>query len=316
MARRGYFEDQYKVSFNCLILISCIPLEFERFANFTHSNLHCVGYLRSIKLREQSLSTDRKDSTIQMIDRALTPNPSTECQKAHWKHHKPTCTLAAQERKELEEKLRRAGKYPHAYADFIKWCDYYATPMKNATIAALNLPAEPHSEKDGLLNIVISYKDDWAKYPSHKRFDVQLVSYPRRCDTDPTDYPTPFQRECMAVLDSPGLAALRTRGKIEFGHEFYGVTQYIVAGIFALPGLQVPLGMTRYHKAFSFSKDYARATVNPHWVMLFRDFVLKGNRMRFCCGKLDVPGSDEPVCCCGGWTHNSKDMVRLGRFCF
>ncbi|KZP26720.1 hypothetical protein FIBSPDRAFT_854383 [Athelia psychrophila] len=232
---------------------------------------------------------------------------STDCQKAHWKHHKPACALYAQARRELEEKLKPSGQYPHAYADFVKWCEYYDTPLKNATIAALRLFQEPHAEKSGLLSVSLHYKEDWSNHPVHKRFTVEQVDFPRRWDTPALVHPN-LLRMVRAVLDPASTAAAIAKGKIEFGNNFYGVAQYLVAGFFVLPGSAVPVGAAEYHKSFSFDNDTARADVTPHWVMLFRDFVLKGTKMRFCCRKMVVPGSSEPLCCCGGWTHNLEDV--------
>lgn len=182
--------------------------------------------------------------------------------------------------------------------------------MKNCTLAALNLPQNPHDEKNGLLNIVLSYKDDWASRPSHKRFTVELVALPRRSDAG--KFPDGMVQTVVRTLDSPPMAAAVARGEIEYGNNFYGTSIYMVMGSFRLPNSEEPLGVALFQKAFSISKEAARARTNPLWEMLFRDIVLKGTKMRFCCGKIesDVPGSSEQTCCCGGWTHNLKDIVR------
>lgn len=234
---------------------------------------------------------------------------SVECQKAHWKHHKIACAAATKERRDLEERLKPSGKFPHAYTDFIKWCDYYATPMKNCAVAALNLPRYPHDEKNGLLNIVISYKDDWAGYPPHKRFIVEIVAFPRRSSDG--QIPPDLMRMVINALDGPATAANVSKGKIAYGSDFYGLSQYIVDGSFKPSREPKPLGYASLRKAFAIDQDVAQACTNPFWVMLFRDIVLKGTKMRFCCGKTGALNGSEQECCCGGceWTHNARQNI-------
>lgn len=144
--------------------------------------------------------------------------------------------------------------------------------MKNCTLAALNLPQNPHDEKNGLLNIVISYKDDWASHPPHKRFIVDVVAFPRRSDAG--KFPDGIVQTVVRTLDSPSMAAAVARGNIEYGSNFYGTSIYLVMGSFKLPNSEEPLGVALFQKAFSISKEAARARTYPFWVMLFRDIVL------------------------------------------
>jgi hypothetical protein len=59
-------------------------------------------------------------------------------------------------------------------------------------------------------------------------------------------------------------------------------------------------------KWFSISKDIAEARVlRDDWWILLREYISRGEKMRFCCGKVDVDG----VCCCGGWMHDEDQKV-------
>ncbi|KAG6890504.1 hypothetical protein C0995_007703 [Termitomyces sp. Mi166 len=72
---------------------------------------------------------------------------SKECQKSHWPEHKGPCKENVQQNEEL---LAQTG-IPNAYSDLVNWMEFYATPMKNSLIAALNLPEHPHHERVSIL---------------------------------------------------------------------------------------------------------------------------------------------------------------------
>lgn len=226
---------------------------------------------------------------------------SSECQKSHWKKHKADCAQSAKHRSDIEGPLKEANIFPHAYADFTKWCDYHETSIKNATVAALNLRQNPLAHRNALLSINIAYKQDWENYPSHMRFDLMYMGLVHR---DPAqnreDVIDMLVQAAVRALDNPINAQYLAVGKAEMGSEFYGNGQFMILGAFQLPsGSFEELWVDKW---FSISKDGAEAEVNPQWETLLDDYFEKGNRMRACCRKLAI-SRNEQICCCDELEH-------------
>ncbi|THU83659.1 hypothetical protein K435DRAFT_822915 [Dendrothele bispora CBS 962.96] len=123
----------------------------------------------------------------------------------------------------------------------------------------------------------------WNYLPVHQRFVVEKIDAMREANAE--------------------------RGRIEFGNDYYGTRTYNVIATFK-PGNF--LGTTFCPKQFAIDKRTAKVgVVREDWWILFREYVSAGQKMKFCCGKLNIPGVTDDLCCCGGWTHDQGKKVRL-----
>lgn len=142
--------------------------------------------------------------------------------------------------------------------------------------------------------------------PIKHRFNLVTV-----CIESQDELNTPYHSAISDLLRSSQRAAHREAGKIELGNEFSGIGHYLLVAAFETPthGLHQPAA-TMIPKTFSIDKRHARARGFPQWWLLLRSYVEKGQRIKFCCGRIgNVPGVTDDVCCCGGWVHDEEAKV-------
>ncbi|KDR74306.1 hypothetical protein GALMADRAFT_141367 [Galerina marginata CBS 339.88] len=215
---------------------------------------------------------------------------SKECQQTHWPKHKVECKATVAQNKDIEAKTG----IPHGYTDFLQWVEYYATPMKNCMVAALNLPDFPHQERHSALVIQITHKGD-PSLPLQHRFIVDTINRSNRGDTDDVL----AAAVVVQMLESAEMKATIEFGKTEFGQNYYGTAMMMVLAVFS----QSPMISIPTIKCFSIDKSVASAKVisGPWWPPLRRIFE-SGTKMKFCCRKIDSGIG----CCCGGWVHQEN----------
>ncbi|KAJ7661755.1 hypothetical protein B0H17DRAFT_1093865 [Mycena rosella] len=98
---------------------------------------------------------------------------SKECQKAHWKAHKPYCVSNA-------ELARQAAELGPDYSDSLtaigKWCDAFSVPIGAASASALNLMNYPERIDDFVLVIYVDFLGPSAKAPhTHDIVDADVL---------------------------------------------------------------------------------------------------------------------------------------------
>lgn len=190
------------------------------------------------------------------------------------------CNAAITHDKEIQEK---AG-ITHGYTDFLKWVEFYSTPMKNCMVAALNLPRFPHQQRHSVLNIQITHKGD-ATLPLEHRFTIESISRNNRGEDG-------FASTLGKRLDSTDMRKTIEFGKVEMGDQYYGTATILILAVFSTnPFISIPV-----FKTFSIDKTVASANVTPiPWWTPLRYIMENGKKMKFCCGKIEGGG-----CCCGG----------------
>ncbi|KAK7050701.1 MYND-type domain-containing protein, partial [Favolaschia claudopus] len=98
---------------------------------------------------------------------------SKECQKAHWKEHKPYCQSNIERAKQAEalgpdysEQLKAIGK----------WCDDFSIPIGCASASALDLMHHPEHVDSYVLIIYVDYLGPTAKSPyTHDIIDAEVL---------------------------------------------------------------------------------------------------------------------------------------------
>ena len=220
---------------------------------------------------------------------------------SHWAQHKLHCKSA----KTYNQTILEKTNIKNGYSDMVRWVDFYATPIKNALVAALNLPDHSHQERHSALVIQITHKGD-KSLPLERRFAIDSIE---RCDGGEGG----FTSQLVAnYLDSDQMKGMRHfEETVEMKGNYYGTSMFLMQGVFTRGG--VPLAASDpkelvtvpLMKFFSIPKDAAKAKVisGPWWIPL-RWILENGERLRFCCRKLD-----EGICCCGGWLHE-KDAKK------
>ncbi|KAJ6572459.1 hypothetical protein DFH09DRAFT_1362428 [Mycena vulgaris] len=99
---------------------------------------------------------------------------SKECQKAHWKEHKPYCLLNV-------EMAKRADDLGADYSDRLKaigkWCDAFSVPIGAASASALDIMTHPEHIDEFVLIIYVDFLGPTAK-PPHTHAIVDASALP------------------------------------------------------------------------------------------------------------------------------------------
>ncbi|KAJ7088079.1 hypothetical protein B0H15DRAFT_949892 [Mycena belliarum] len=97
---------------------------------------------------------------------------SKECQKAHWKTHKPHCVLNV----EMAKKAAEMGPDHSMRLEALgKWCDAFSGVLGAASASALNIMNFPERVDDSVLFIFVDFLPG-AKAPyTHDIVDAELV---------------------------------------------------------------------------------------------------------------------------------------------
>ncbi|KAJ6550184.1 hypothetical protein B0H19DRAFT_1160569 [Mycena capillaripes] len=92
---------------------------------------------------------------------------SKECQRAHWKQHKPYCILNVQ----MVKKAEALGpEYSERLKAIGKWCDAFSPQIGAAAVSALDIMNHPELVDDFVLVIYVDFLGVSAKSPH--TFDV------------------------------------------------------------------------------------------------------------------------------------------------
>ncbi|KAJ7486991.1 hypothetical protein FB451DRAFT_1554123 [Mycena latifolia] len=98
---------------------------------------------------------------------------SKECQKAHWKSHKPHCQLNAS----LAAQAAEMGPdYSARLAAIGKWCDMFSVPLGAASASALNLMTYPERADEYVLVICLDFLPGGKAPYTHDIVDAAIVS--------------------------------------------------------------------------------------------------------------------------------------------
>ncbi|KAJ7470132.1 hypothetical protein B0H11DRAFT_2041503 [Mycena galericulata] len=98
---------------------------------------------------------------------------SKECQKAHWKEHKPHCVLNA----EMSKKAEALGSdYSDRLKAIGKWCDAFSIPIGAASASALSIMTHPERIDEFVLVIYVDFLGPAAKAPyTHDIVDAAVL---------------------------------------------------------------------------------------------------------------------------------------------
>ena len=151
----------------------------------------------------------------------------------------------------------------NGYTDLMKWIEYYATPIKNCLVAALNLPHFPHQERHSALVIQITHKGDIARtLPLERRFTIDSIDRHNRGEGGLTSHVV------AQSLDSEEMKEMRQFGaNVELGGNYYGTGMFMVLAVFSPDGLPLTASdpeqcvTVPISKFFSIPNDVARANV-------------------------------------------------------
>lgn len=173
------------------------------------------------------------------------------------------------------------------------WMRYYDVPLKNCAIASYEFDKRPNDNlwEHTMLNVIIKHKND-TSLPIQHRFHVVNISRE----------PMPMTNERLR----PARENYAKMGRVEMGDQYHCTTAFALF-------LQGKMDLAhdspfQQIKFFSVDKATAAARVTrDDWWILLREYVARGAKMKFCCGKLDIDG----ICCCGGWVHDEQQRVSL-----
>ncbi|KAJ7150682.1 hypothetical protein C8R46DRAFT_1305323 [Mycena filopes] len=261
--------------------MSASPLPMFHDGPVSHSHQTCGNCFQSQRSHASKLSRCARCVHVSYC--------SKKCQTADWPQHKQACKYLAAERRQIEE----ASGLPTPMQDFHEWVAYYNAPLQNCAVAIMELPQRPHLERLTVLALCLRHKRK-PNLPVWDKFEVTSI--------------TRMDAAFLAAHMNPGLdashyAKVCEKGKIELGDSYYGMGRYSFSVQFNEGWKEQP---TEKLNHFAISKETARAQslrADP-WVLL-REYINVGAKMKFCCGRLRIPGMDD-ICCCGGWVHDEE----------
>ncbi|VDB83063.1 unnamed protein product [Peniophora sp. CBMAI 1063] len=224
---------------------------------------------------------------------------SKECQVHAWKTgHKALCKRMSDQKEDVLRLTGNAGEWGR----FTRWVEYHHTSLINAALAAYSA-AGPKADENHVLFVDL--------------YRSRCLTHGSNCDDIPYEQSLFPANTYLAHRDSTAGKAFdyifderelaMPIVKREHGKDYGGTGAYVLFRTYAhgTPDEKVlPFWMF-----FGFNKYDARARPIGNPLELLHKNLREGHRVRFCCGKI-VEAMGGSSCCCGGWTHDTKEDVQ------
>ncbi|KAJ6534446.1 hypothetical protein DFH09DRAFT_121009 [Mycena vulgaris] len=126
---------------------------------------------------------------------------SKECQRAHWKEHKPHCKRNA----DLTTMISRLGPaHGRCFKLLRKWSEAFGPSLSLAAASALDIMNNPRSIESFVLFVDLSFNGDTAKRPH-----TYTIVSAKRVSHDQLDTISP--NSSVEQLDTPGMMQVLLR---------------------------------------------------------------------------------------------------------